>query len=292
MSGGRATGRWGIDPRRSLRWLGIATSLELWCCTVLLFVTVATVEWRIATERAAPGALGRGWVLLAFVPPGLASAALLTAVVGVLVRATRNQRDPLPVLAERARQIASGDRVQIPYQDRVDHVGDLARALREWQQAATVREVLLRSAPVGIFWLSATGHVLDVNQASLSILGYAKTELQGRFLLDLVHPDEQYMAAMASAEALTAAGHDRAEVEARLLRRDGSWLWCSAVAAPVTMEEGPPAGFIIIIEDIGERRREAAWAATVSSRLPPAVSTQSYRSPASSWARRQLPATS
>src|SRR5205823_8266080 len=98
-------------------------------------------------------------------------------------------------------------------------------------------------------------------------LGYRREELDGRQLVDLLHPDDRHLAERVRL-ALAEPGAERAAVEARLRCGDGSWLWCSAVVAPVSAQGQD--GFILILEDISERKRQMEWAAAVQREMLPA----------------------
>src|ERR1700730_6320144 len=257
-----------LPGHQDLGRLGTFTATVSLCTASMLLWTASYVEWKVATHAASPGALPHSAVLIACAIPVVAIALLAVATQLVLVYMVRSRRGPLPVLASRARQIAAGGRGAIPYQDEEDEVGDLARALREWQEAAVVREVLLRSAPVGIFQIDAVGAILSSNQATWAILGYQAEELEGSNLADLLHPGDRGLAGQVG-QILAAPGGERAMVEVRLRRGDGSWLWCSAVVAPVAGEGPARGGLIVIREDISERKRQAERAAAVQREMLP-----------------------
>src|SRR5438105_5606566 len=262
----------GVRPSRrsgALVRLGVSTAgVSLFAATMLLS-TAPYVEWRIATHGARSGVLPPDVISLAIALPALAIALLAVATPLVLVYSFNNRRAPLLVLAGMARRIAAGERVPIPYQDRENEVGDLAVARRGWQEAATLREVLLRSAPVCIFHLDSEGAVLNSNQATWTTLGYRREELEGRQLVDLLHPHDVHLVERV-AQALAEPGADRAMAEARLRCGDGSWLWCSAVVAPLWQEGQAQDGFVLILEDISERKRQLEWAAAVQREMLPA----------------------
>ena len=251
-------------------WLGIYTAGFSLCTATALLSLAPFVEWKIATSGVDPGVLTQDTVFLAMAVPAAAIVLLALATPPVLAYGLQSRRVPLPVLASRARQIAAGARVAIPYQGKDNEIGDLANALREWQDAAALREVLLRSAPVCICQLDASGAVLSSNETTWTTLGYEKEALEGRQLVELVHPDDVHMVERVS-QTLAAPGADRATAEVRLRRGDGSWLWCSAVVAPVSREGRSQDGFILILEDISERKRQVEWAAAVQREMLPAV---------------------
>jgi len=231
-------------------------------------VLVSFLEWRLGAGAAGLSHPDGRTLLLAVAAPLVAGLPWYLVVACMGYRAVKIAIAPLPVLVARARSIAAGEWVPIPYQDREDEIGDLAMALREWQEAAAVREVLLRSAPVGICRIDATGAVVDSNRAAQATLGYAREELQGRELLDLVHPEDRHLGDQVTA-ALAEAGKDRVMMEARLRCGDGSWLWCVAVVAPVVLEDGVAGGYVVILEDVSARKRQAEWAAAVQREMLP-----------------------
>jgi PAS domain S-box-containing protein len=236
--------------------------------TLGLLVTaglVAYLEWRLGS-----GVAGRtGWA-----PLGLAVAGPIAAIVPWIIpmlllgiASARKGHLALPALARCARRIAAGERTTVPYTARRDEAGDLARALREWQEAAAVREALVRSAPVGIFRVDPAGMVLDSNPAASTTLGYDRDEFVGSLLRALVHPDDVHHVGEV-AELLAREASRPATVEVRLRRRGGEWLWCSAVVAPVGLPGGTPDS-VVILEDISERKRQMRWAADVQREMLP-----------------------
>jgi PAS domain S-box-containing protein len=255
------------EPRRGPAAAVIWTTIALVATLTVLFWSVAYVEWRVVTSAGGAASVPAASVRLAFLPPGVASGILLLTTFVFFAVMSRHWREPLPVLAELARRIGSGERVSVPYQERADEMGDLAVALRGWQDASALREVLLRSAPVGILRLDSAGVVSEANRAAGAILGCQPSELEGRELLDFVHPEDRGLADRVL--PLIQAGQDRMVAEARLRRR-GGWLWCSATVASMAAEQGSPGSFVVILEDISVRKSQAEWAAAIQREMLPA----------------------
>src|SRR2546421_7547386 len=257
-----------VDPDRwTMRGYGAAVSVALAVGAAGLIASVAAVEWLIAMHGARAD-VPAATVVEALAVPAVVISLILASIPAALSFATRLDIDPIVILAARAGQIASGTWVEIPYTARQDLRGELARALREWQDAAAHREVLLRSAPVGIVRVVG-GVVKEANPAALTTLGYRAEEFEGMSILELTHPDDRHRAAHLLTEATAAAGVDRMVVETQVRRGDGTWLWCSAVVAPISSEGGPPKGYVVILEDISERKRQAQWAAAVQREMLP-----------------------
>jgi PAS domain S-box-containing protein len=256
-----------VRPDRwTIRGYGIAVSIALGIGGAGLMSSVAAVEWMISIHGAK--AIPTATVLAALAVPGVVIALLLAAVPLTAAFALRLDVDPIVNLAACARRIESGDRMEIPYVERADLRGGLARALREWQEAAALREVLLRSAPIGI--LRVEGRVVkDANPAALALLRCRKDELENLDALQLAHPDDRSRLARLLSNASARTNSDRVTVDMRLRRGDGTWLWCSVLVAPVRAEDEAWNDSVVILEDISERKRQAQLAAAVQREMLP-----------------------
>src|SRR5439155_25616576 len=107
-----------------------------------LFVTATLVvfgEWELGTSAAAWDHPDADSVLLAFVGPVAVGLPWFVLGVAMAVRSARIGIAPVPVLASRARQIAAGGRVAVPYPVRGNELGGLAGARRGGQDGARVR---------------------------------------------------------------------------------------------------------------------------------------------------------
>src|SRR5207253_9209236 len=82
----------------------------------------------------------------------------------VLVRLVRRIQqlglNPLLRLVDTAALIAVRRQALVPYADRPDEIGQLARALEVLQTASAEREILVEQAPIGICRLELSGKIL------------------------------------------------------------------------------------------------------------------------------------
>jgi PAS domain S-box-containing protein len=122
---------------------------------------------------------------------------------------------------------------------------NLARSLSE-------REVILKTAPVGISFASGRRHRW-VNDAFAAMLGYDKSELVGQS--SLMHFDDRASWEAFGAEAYPVLAAGRTYVTERLMKRkDGSRFWCEVTGNAV--DPGDLArGAIWINVDVSERKR-------------------------------------
>jgi PAS domain S-box-containing protein len=120
--------------------------------------------------------------------------------------------------------------------------------LRESQQQY---QRLVELSPEAIF-VQSGGAVVYANPAFASLLGYAdQSQLAGRKVLDLVHPD--YHALVRERIGLIDEQHlDVPLLEERFLRADGRQVWVEVAAGPLTFDGKPAAQ--VIVRDITARR--------------------------------------
>jgi len=169
---------------------------------------------RLRTERSRIAAARALVVASALLLLGLASL--------VTVLLTRSVTRPLAVLAAAAERLGRGEPAAVP-DARTDEIGDLARAFVAMVRARDAAEgrlrALIEQAPEPYFLSTPEARIVDVNDATCSMLGYSREELLGRRLFDLLPPPD--------AERLAEAWGRRApavvnRAEWTLCRKDGS----------------------------------------------------------------------
>jgi PAS domain S-box-containing protein len=110
------------------------------------------------------------------------------------------------------------------------------------------------AAPVGIVHVGLDGRWLRVNQRLCDLLGYSRDELQAVAGQDLVQSEQ----AVGEAEAIRrmAAGALERHVidEKRYLCRDDTFVWARINMSVHRDGDGQPQHFILVFEDITERR--------------------------------------
>src|SRR5207237_3098447 len=102
----------------------------------------------------------------------------------------RHGLNPLRALAQAAQRIAVEGRASIPHIDSRGDVGELARALKGWQEVSAERTVLADEAPIGICRIDAQGRFLIANAALQAMLGYSRDQLVGQPFWTFLHPDD------------------------------------------------------------------------------------------------------
>lgn len=85
---------------------------------------------------------------------------------------------------------------------------------------------------------SATGMLLDVDDAALQILGWRREEVVGRRSLELIHPDDQALAIESWLQTVEDPSV-QARVRLRHRARDGSWTWFETYHVNLLASDSP-----------------------------------------------------
>jgi diguanylate cyclase (GGDEF)-like protein/PAS domain S-box-containing protein len=143
--------------------------------------------------------------------------------------------------------------------DLIGRVASLLGALALGYSAALRRDALdhseirlgqiCASAPVGVALSRLDGAITRVNSALARMLGEEAAELAGRFLAEVVHPDDA--TALASAyRALGQGSRDRFHLTTKLLTRSGDTVWTEITGSTLRDAAGAPSELITFVKDI------------------------------------------
>ena len=114
--------------------------------------------------------------------------------------------------------------------------------------------VTFEQAAVGIALVALDGTWLRVNPKLCNILGYAEAELRMRNFQALTHP-EDLPENLARTEKMLEGTLANFTAEKRYIHKQGEIIWVSLSASLVRTDAGEPDYFIVVIEDITERKR-------------------------------------
>jgi len=131
----------------------------------------------------------------------------------------------------------------------------LQKEIAERQQAEeSLREKTeaLENAAEGISRLDLQGRYLSVNQAYAALCGYPLPEMIGMQWQRTVHPDDHEKLKAAYEEMLA---RDKAEVEGRGVRKDGSLFYQQIVLVKAQDRQRQFTGYFCFMRDITERKR-------------------------------------
>jgi diguanylate cyclase (GGDEF)-like protein/PAS domain S-box-containing protein len=146
-------------------------------------------------------------------------------------------------------------------------VAYLSTITRDIREEKRVEEELRRSeerfrnafdhAPIGMALTDAGGQMLQVNQALCAMLGHAGSDLLGRRLEEIIHPDDAALVAGHYTET-GAPAPGIFTLETRFSHRRGHTVWTQLSASVSSDAQGRPVSRIVQVQDITEWKRSEA----------------------------------
>lgn len=123
-------------------------------------------------------------------------------------------------------------------------------ALRESEERF---RALVSQATAGISQTDLNNRLVFVNPQFSKMLGFSRSELVGKTIWELTHPDD-IEENRRLFEKMLAEGRSY-QFEKRFIRRDGQVLWANVSVSPIRDVTGKPNGGVGVIVDITERKR-------------------------------------
>ncbi len=148
-------------------------------------------------------------------------------------------------------------------------VHDLSRRNRAERTARTHQarfRAIFDKAPIAITLADPEGHLLTVNPAFETLLGYSQAELLGRSFVEITHPDD-VPANLQSLQALVSDQADPYPLEKRYRCKDGNTIWARLSTSLVRDEGGQIQYIIAMIQDVSRQKQAQAELSEVRRRL-------------------------
>lgn len=144
-------------------------------------------------------------------------------------------------------------------------VTEQREAEHERLEAASLFRRGFDDAPIGMVMVDPVeNRFVEVNDAMCRLLGRSRAELIGTITSEVTHPDDHARLSAGRHEML-AEPHQSYQAETRYVLPDGSLVWVSLHATPVTRADGSPRAIFAQAFDITERKdREARHALQVT----------------------------
>ena len=112
---------------------------------------------------------------------------------------------------------------------------------------------IFEDAPIGMAVVGPDESFNQVNATLCQMVGYTESELTQRTTMDITFEDDIQQGRQDADELLT--GGPRSSVERRYIRKNGEVLWITRTACLMRDADGHPRNFLIMVEDISERKR-------------------------------------
>ena len=148
----------------------------------------------------------------------------------------------------------------------ITQIKSSAAALRANQQLQTF--VLSHMDDV-VMTSDVDGRCNYVSPSATKVLGYDTSDLVGRTVALLLHPDDVEATARRRPKGVRRA--ENGTVSVRLRRKDGAYAWIESRSSPLTDARGGLTGFVAVMRDVTEAHKAAERLATEASRLEGAV---------------------
>jgi PAS domain S-box-containing protein len=164
-------------------------------------------------------------------------------------------------------------------------VGDIIVASSHARMKEAQFRAVFQNAGIGIAVSSLDGRFLEANPCFCEVLGYSAEELGQRTFIDVTHPDDVEATGARIRELLSGSINSQT-LEKRYVRGDGRSVWCNTSVSLLRADDGTPAQFIGVVEDITQRKEaEAArdHLAAVVQHSDDAIITKTLDGFISSW---------
>jgi PAS domain S-box-containing protein len=202
-------------------WLGLTA-----CVAVSVGASTMATRWRLPALSPQ--------LLVAFV--GMLS--------GLVVFAALKARSALRCVDQMRERLMSAE----------DQVNVLTRVESGLRQAEEQFRRAFADANVGMVIVGCDLNLRHVNDAFGQMLGYTRSELIGRSVIELTHPEDRDVTTR-SIQSLIQDAHHRVSVEKRYAHRDGHVVWGLSNVALVRDENNAPRFFVAHVQNITEARR-------------------------------------
>ncbi|MDP9003592.1 MAG: PAS domain S-box protein [Verrucomicrobiota bacterium] len=112
---------------------------------------------------------------------------------------------------------------------------------------------IFKDAPIGMGVVGLDESFTQVNDTLCKMLGYSEMELTQLTTVDITFEEDVQQGRQNAEELLT--GGARSSVERRYVHKNGQVIWITRTACLMRDVDGEPRAFLIMVEDISERKR-------------------------------------
>ncbi|HEX5118746.1 MAG TPA: EAL domain-containing protein [Pseudonocardiaceae bacterium] len=112
---------------------------------------------------------------------------------------------------------------------------------------------MFTDAAIGIGIADRTGRIVEANTALLRMTGTTRPAVLASNVRDFIHPDDQADGLWDPFERVMLGELDHYQVEKRLCRPDGGWVWAHVTCSLVRGDDGLPQFAVAVMEDVTER---------------------------------------
>lgn len=168
-----------------------------------------------------------------------------------ILQAQRANGEQFPIEATVSRAETAGQKI---FTVILRDVAERVRAEESLRQSEARFRSIYEQAAVGIEQIAPDGELLMVNAALCRMLGYEESELLGKNLEEITHP-EDHVRHLALFDAAKSGQLSSYQMEKRYCNRDGSIVWVHVTSSLVNDSAGVPLYRICVVQNLTERKR-------------------------------------
>ena len=133
-------------------------------------------------------------------------------------------------------------------------VTERRRAEAQLRESEVRFRTLFEEAPIGLVMAAPDTVIQMVNEAFCDMLGYSESELVGRRIYEITHPEDAAGTPESAAKVFDDA-QSIVRLQKRYVRKDGTTVQAETTVSMVNDERGRPVYAVAMIEDVTEQRR-------------------------------------
>ena len=133
-------------------------------------------------------------------------------------------------------------------------VTERRRAEAQLRESEVRFRALFEEAPIGLVMAAPDTVIQMVNEAFCDMLGYSESELVGRRIPEITHPEDAAGTPESAAKVFEDA-QNIVRLQKRYVRKDGTTVQAETTVSMVNDERGRPVYAVAMIEDVTEQRR-------------------------------------
>src|SRR6266851_4650416 len=137
----------------------------------------------------------------------------------------------------------------------IREMGFIAKRTAALETSEQSSRQIFEEAPIGMAVVNLDRRFTTVNTAFCDMMGYSEEELLSRSPLDITYPADVEESERLAQDLLDGTAHS--SVEKRYVRKNGKVLWTTRTACVIRDEASQPRHFLVMVEDITQRKNTA-----------------------------------
>ena len=135
----------------------------------------------------------------------------------------------------------------------VEEMGSIANRTAALETSEQASRLIFEQAPIGMAVVGLDDRILKANTVLSDMMGYSEEEMRARTPFDLTYEEDMERSRVSARSMLEGVPHST--IEKRYVRKNGELVWTSRTACAIRDTTGQAHHFLLMVEDISERKR-------------------------------------